>query len=183
MRHGQSIANQKGLIVSAPENGVSDYGLSDEGRVQVERSIRVIPESVRITQIISSDFKRARESAEIGHQILGGKHEIIFEKSLRERFFGDFELKPNNHYQTVWDDDTVSSAHTKNNVESADTVMKRATSLVLSLEKDFNGESFLLVSHGDTLQILHTAFQKQDASRHRGIPHLETAEIRELILA
>ena len=39
MRHGKSLANCEGLIVSTPENGVSAYGLSDEGRLQIERSI------------------------------------------------------------------------------------------------------------------------------------------------
>ncbi len=76
----------------------------------------------------------------------------------------------------------LNSSHTVGNVESADAVMERTTSLITALENDFKGEIFLLVSHGDALQILQTAFNKKPASVHRSLPHLETAEIREFIL-
>ncbi len=59
-------------------------------------------------------------------------------ENLCERFFGDFELSSNIHYQTVWDNDAVSSTHTIDSVESPNTVMERATSLVLSLEEDYS---------------------------------------------
>jgi probable phosphoglycerate mutase len=183
MRHGESIANQQGLIVSAAVNGVSGYGLSDIGRSQILKRINVNAEIDAATRIVSSDFKRARESAEIAHDLLACKAEIKISEKLRERYFGDFELGTNSHYQTVWDNDAISSAHTIDNVESADAVLDRTTSLVLSLEKEYTGEIFLLVSHGDALQILQTAFNRSAASEHRHFPHLETSEIRELLLA
>ena len=133
-------------------------------------------------KVISSDFLRAFESAEIAHQLLNSETEIQYGKNLRERFFGDHELQDNTFYQNVWDDDELDSSHTNNNVESADAVMERTTSLILTLENDFKGEAFLLVSHGDALQILQAAFSKTSASSHRSLPHLDTAEIRELIL-
>ena len=49
-------------------------------------------------------------------------------------------------------------------------------------DKKILNTTVLLVSHGDALQILQTAFSKQCASRHRYQQHLETAEIRQLIL-
>ena len=181
MRHGESIANQQGIIVSAPENGLSDYGLSDSGQTNIKQSLEagVLPQ---ITHIISSDFKRARESAEIAQALLQFNQDITFTENLRERFFGDFELKANDCYQIVWDNDAVNSAHTIDNVESADAVMDRTSSLIQSIEKKFTGETFLLVSHGDALQILQAAFHKSPASEHRLLPHLDTAEIRELVL-
>ena len=39
MRHGESTANVEGIIVSTPENGVTKYGLSEEGQAQVKQSI------------------------------------------------------------------------------------------------------------------------------------------------
>ena len=47
----------------------------------------------------------------------------------------------------------------------------------------FADTTVLLVSHGDALQILQTAFHRMDASRHRQLDHLDTAEIRLLTLA
>ncbi len=182
LRHGESIANQKGLIVSSPENGIRDYGLSETGRKQITDSVRSNSKINKRTRVISSDFLRAFESAQIAHQLLHSEADIQCIESLRERFFGDHELKDNTLYQNVWDDDQQDSSHTVNNVESADAVIERTTSHISTLEKNFKGETFLLVSHGDALQILQAAFNKSSASAHRSLPHLDTAEIRELIL-
>lgn len=182
LRHGESIANQKGLIVSSPANGVKNYGLSEEGRKQITNSVTANAKINSKTKIISSDFLRAHESARIAHQILGPDSNIQISEYLRERFFGDYELKDNTFYQNVWDDDQQDSSNTANKVESADAVLERTTSLISSLETSFEGEMFLLVSHGDALQILQTAFSKTATSAHRSLPHLDTAEIRELTL-
>ena len=187
MRHGQSMANLGGLIVSTPENGVTAYGLSDEGKEQVRKSVLTRKwldiELASNVRIISSDFKRAHETAKIASAKLKTTHKVLLNSKLRERDFGDFELQSDSNYQKTWADDAISSAHTNNNVESADSVMQRATSLVISLEEKYSAETFLLIAHGDTLQILQTAFKKQPASKQRELTHLETAEIRELILS
>ncbi len=186
LRHGESMANVEGLIVSTPENGVPKYGLSDEGRAQVTQSVTRAKENNELdvnTRIISSDFKRAHESAEIAQQLLASTHSIKLDAKLRERDFGDFELMDNSHYQTVWDNDAIDSSHTIDNAESADAVMQRVTAVVASLEEQFNGETFLLVAHGDTLQILQAAFKKYPASKQREMVHLETSEIRALQLS
>ncbi len=183
MRHGESLANQQGLIVSSPDNGVDGYGLSQHGREQVGQSVlQARQQGFAPTRIISSDFKRAKETALIAQQGFACEQEVVFSPQLRERFFGELELGSHANYQRVWDEDIRDSAHTFFQVESVDSVSARATALVRTLEKDFNGEVFLLVAHGDTLQILQTAFQQVAVAQHRALPHLETAEVRELIL-
>lgn len=182
MRHGKSLANQLGLIVSSPENGVRSYGLTTDGQGQVINNVVENTEIAEVSLILSSDFQRARETAEITHEVIGCKEEIVFHKHLRERFFGELELASNEQYQAVWEEDALDSRHMKFGVESADAVMERVTSLITTLEGYFKDTSFLLVSHGDTLQILQTAFAKLEAGKHRSLPHLETAEIRELVL-
>ena len=182
LRHGESTANQQGLIVSSPDNGIINYGLSKTGRDQITNSVKTNQKVKKVTQIISSDFLRTNESAVIAYQLLQAKKEIHYSINLRERFFGDHELKDNSFYQAIWNDDALDSSHTINNVESADAVMERTSSLIVRLEDDFNEEVFLLVSHGDALQILQAAFGKIPPSLHRSLPHLETAEIRELVL-
>ena len=181
MRHGQSMANVEGIIVSTPENGISNYGLSNTGKEQVRKSIssQTLDEKLKI---ISSDFKRAHESAMIAHRIINSHDDIILDSRLRERNFGDFELQSDENYQIPWQKDGEDPSHTQNNVESANSVMQRATSLIISLEESSKKQTYLLVAHGDTLQILQTAFLKQPASKQREMPHLNTAEIRELKL-
>ena len=53
------------IIVSDPELGTVKYGLSEKGRKQVETSASELKKSIRNCIIISSDFRRALETAEI----------------------------------------------------------------------------------------------------------------------
>ena len=183
LRHGESRANSEGIIVGTPENGISKYGLTDEGRAQVDRTISKAKSDELLdskTRIVSSDFKSAFESAGIAGQLLDSKYSVEPEPKMRARDFGDFELQSNTHYQTVWDNDAQDSSHTSDNVESADAVMQRVTEFMWSLESYYKDQTFLLVAHGDTLQILLAAFNKYPASKQREIPHLEIAEMRPL---
>ena len=179
MRHGQSIANVDGLIVSHPENGLTNYGLSDKGRQQVIDGIQASNLNVRI-HLYSSDFRRARETAEVVHQTLNCDHKIVFDKRLRERHFGDFELGPDTHYPDIWAMDKCGHGHAEHNVETVQSVVQRALAVVFDFEKNFDNETCLIIAHGDILQILQTAFYQIPPRRHRELPHLETAEVRAL---
>ena len=65
MRHGQSKANVAGIIVSCIESDLrGDYGLSELGRAQALEAAQAC-ELSRDTVIFSSDFSRARQTAEI----------------------------------------------------------------------------------------------------------------------
>src|SRR5512144_204952 len=93
LRHGRSVANDEELIVSHPDQGVPEYGLSEEGRRQVAESVA---EAMRRglldenTLVVTSDFARARQSAGIAAELLGART-IIVTPRLRERFFGKWE--------------------------------------------------------------------------------------------
>lgn len=180
MRHGKSVANEEQIIVSNPAHGVPGYGLSEEGKEQVRASAEkakkenILDDSI---VIVSSDFARARETAEMTAQILGSKN-ITLDARLRERFFGDWDKTANSNYKKVWSADREDHTHTENGVESVEDVLKRTTSLIEELEKKHSGQKVLLVSHGDTLQILNTAFREVHPSDHPDLKLLETAEIR-----
>jgi glucosyl-3-phosphoglycerate phosphatase len=178
MRHGQSLANLEGIIVSDPTRGIGDYGLSEAGRSQVERSVEAatfLDESVRV---LCSDFRRARETAEIVHRMLTSTQPLQIDPRLRERYFGRLDLGPDTAYSEVWRSDERNPDSEPFGAESANRVMARVTSLICECEENFSRSSILLVSHGDALQILQTAFAGESAARHRRISHLETAEIR-----
>ncbi len=182
MRHGHSIANQQEIIVSHPENGCTGYGLSDTGIGQVQAILQQGQHLDANTIIISSDFRRALESAEIARRQLGSVSAIATDIRLRERNFGELELGPDSTYQAVWHEDQDNADSDFRAVESANQVMARVTALIVDLETRYTDASLLLISHGDALQILQTAFARQDASTHRQQQHLQTAEIRRLSL-
>jgi broad specificity phosphatase PhoE len=180
MRHGQSKANQAGVIVSRIESDRrGDWGLSDLGR----REALTAAEGCGLpadTVICSSDFARARESAEIVRAHIGAP-EVIITEALRERCFGDLEGTPVGGYARVWAADEADAGQACD-VEPAAAVLDRVTGLIAGLERRYSGRGILLVSHGDTLQILQAGFLRMNPARHRHLPHLKTAEIRRLRL-
>jgi broad specificity phosphatase PhoE len=183
MRHGHSMANQQGIIVSHPENGCDNYGLSGLGREQVRTSLTQNNQLDANTVVITSDFKRARESAGIAFELLACGVSIYEEPRLRERNFGELELATDDSYGEVWQQDEVNPDSRVRGVESVNQVMARLTSVIVDYENRYSAATILLVSHGDALQILQTAFARLNASTHRQLEHLHTAEIRQLLLS
>lgn len=184
-----------------------EHGLSDHGKDQArEAGKKFASEFLRSQQsycgvaIFSSDFTRARETAQFMAEEVGNADiplrtgSVVIEKRLRERFFGELNGGPDTRYQDVWDIDIDDPNHNEFGVESANSVLERTSKLVLELDEMLSNEldekassdpwKCVIVAHGDVLQILQTGFLKhEDASRHRSLPHLETATIRELNLA
>lgn len=64
-------------------------------------------------------------------------------------------------------------------MEPVTRVLDRGLACLKEIETAHAGRTILLVSHGDTLQILMTLLQ-DGPHRHRELAHLETAEIRRL---
>ena len=217
MRHGQSKANVAGIIVSSIETDRrGDWGLSDAGREQVLEAALACGLPVG-TVICSSDFSRARQTAEIVRARLGAPP-VLVAAALRERCFGDLEGTATGNYARVWATDEADAGDTAGDggdsaadggdsaadggdagggeaggldagsqdagsgVEPAAAVLDRATALVTDLERRYAGRDILLVSHGDTLQILQAGFLRMDPAAHRRQPHLGIAEIRALRL-
>ena len=177
MRHGFSEGNKAKLIVSDPAIGCVSFGLTELGRAQVEASALKFKQ-VGISQIIHSDFVRAVHTAQIVATCVGCSA-IRPDIALRERFFGDYDGLSDQHYSDVWDNDVNNTAaNDRSRVESVMKVRARGLELIESLEQSFLGETILLVSHGDLLQILRTAFEGIPANQHRSLAHHETAEIK-----
>jgi broad specificity phosphatase PhoE len=181
MRHGQSRANVAGIIVSCIENDRrGDYGLSELGRKQALETAQAcgLP---RDTVIWSSDFARARQTAEILRAHLDAP-ELGLAEPLRERCFGEWEGSATENYARVWAADETDAPHARGGVEPVAAVLDRMTAFVVDLDRRYSGRDIVLVSHGDTLQILQAAFLRMSPTRHRSLPGLETAEIRRLRL-
>ncbi|MFG0287059.1 MAG: histidine phosphatase family protein [Rhodopirellula sp. JB044] len=179
LRHGQSEANEQSLIASCPTIAVERYGLTTKGREQVHESISQQHEALkRATRIYTSDFLRTRQTAEIAAEQLGVP--IENELRLRERYFGQWDGQSDQNYQTVWTADYEDASHQKWGVESARSVSQRTLEFLLSIDAASEGETYLLVSHGDPLQILITTVAGTDLRLHRQIQPLQTAGLRRL---
>ncbi|MEZ9526425.1 histidine phosphatase family protein [Enterovibrio norvegicus] len=179
MRHGQSKANVADIVVSDPSIGCHQYGLSPVGEKQAVASA-LSAQDAGISIIVCSDFTRTRETATLVAETLSIA-EPIQDIRLRERFFGTWEGKSSEAYEQVWAKDAVSSSQTENNVESTEQVRRRTMGAILALESQFSDQVILLVSHGDALQILTTAFNALSPGQHRTLPHHETGDIKPLV--
>jgi probable phosphoglycerate mutase len=178
MRHGQSKANASGIIVSGIERDrAGDFGLTELGREQV-LAAAAAPALPASTLICSSDFARARQTAELIRERVGAGP-VVIAAALRERFFGELDGGPVSGYARVWASDEAGTGLPAG-VEPAAAVLSRMARFLSELERRCAGQDILLVSHGDPLQILQAGLLGLDPAQHRTVPHLETAEIRPL---
>ncbi|RIA94641.1 histidine phosphatase superfamily [Glomus cerebriforme] len=112
---------------------------------------------------------------------------VIIHDDLRERNFGIFELKSDHEsYSKVWEMDESFvdvNKYKEFEIETCEQVRSRMCNLVNEIEQQSQQSQqrpliAILVSHGDSLQILQTAFENVNPNLHRSLNHLETAQWR-----
>ena len=196
LRHGQSLANVAGIILSDPARACAEYGLSDAGKEQAERAADDVRRAFQSKDygglvILASDLLRAKETATIvcdkNSDLPVLQDQVILETRLRERWFGEWDGSSDSNYNKVWQEDAVDASHTIKGVEAVYDVMARTTRCILEWDERLSSSyekrcMVVLVAHGDVLQILQTAFEKKDGRNHRDLQHLETAQLRQLNL-
>jgi probable phosphoglycerate mutase len=180
MRHGQSQANIGRFICSSPNEGLGSCGLTPEGFRQVREAVSRYFSGVRDIVVCSSDFMRARQTAETVAECVKVER-IVLTPLLRERFFGEYDGGDDTLYAEVWKADSGNPENRAAGVESPAAVRNRALAAVRGCENDYSGKTILLVSHGDILQILFAAFLGLSPDRHREIVPIINAEIRGLV--
>ncbi|KAK1434379.1 hypothetical protein QVD17_00118 [Tagetes erecta] len=179
VRHGKSIPNETGVIVSSMENGkLEKYKLASQGINQAQLAGQLffkelkengIPlENVRICY---SPFSRTTHTAQVVASVLDLSLDApqckVYE-DLRERYFGpSFELQSHDKYSEIWDLDEKDPFMKPEGGESVADVVSRLTSALVQIESEFQGCAILIVSHGDPLQILQTIL---NAARKQGAP-------------
>ncbi|WP_447927331.1 histidine phosphatase family protein [Vreelandella sp. EE27] len=174
MRHGHSLANEQGLIISAPAQGLNAFGLSETG----ERQLAAVVADWRWptpSRIVHSDFLRTTHTAQRVAEAFGLSLEK--EPRLRERYFGSLDGQGDRFYPSVWALDAENADHQTHQVESVSQVAARMQAVIEEMESRLEGEVVLLVSHGDPLQILLTALNARPLTEHREQPALLPASI------
>ncbi|OWM80493.1 hypothetical protein CDL15_Pgr019773 [Punica granatum] len=146
LRHGKSIPNEKGLIVSSMENGtLPEYQLAAEGGVQAQLA----------GELFQKELKENNVPLE----------KVIAD--LRERYFGpSLELKSHEKYAEIWSLDEKDPFQRPEGGECVDDVASRLAIAMANIESEFQGCAVLVVSHGDPLQIFQTIINavKEQAS-------------------
>jgi len=193
VRHGQSIPNVKGIIVSDPIIGCdSSNGLTELGKSQAIDAAKTLLAKINELNnrdniiIISSDFSRASRTAEIIKEEIcktfTNSVSIHYNTNLRERYFGTFEGTANTNYEAVWEvDKSNDTLLLSKSVELVTNVFSRGCSVIEDCENKYTNSYIILVSHGDVLQILLSGILLNNPKLHRSIEHLNVAEVRQFL--
>ena len=166
MRHGESQANRQDLIISDPKTGCSLYGLTEKGRTQA-RTAALESGLPRYTVIVSSDFTRAKETAQIVKETMKCKDDVALKPGLRERYFGKLEGRSSVEYKRVWEADSKDPHHTPFGAESPRHLAYRLRRVIDGLEQH-------------PLRFLQLEMAGRDLTEHMEIKHFLPAEIRAL---
>lgn len=177
MRHGHSQANQQGVIVSSPERGIENFGLSEYGEQQLAQLVADWQWPVP-TRVVHSDFLRTRQTAAHVAARFGLVPSV--DTRLRERHFGELEGQGDDRYPSIWALDAEDAEHRHYQVETLSGVASRMQAVIAAWEQQVSGETILLVSHGDPLQILLTALANKPLTQHREQPALLPASVTQI---
>lgn len=183
VRHGESIANRRGVIASRPETALEAYGLTPRGRAQLHDAVSSALVSGALEgpcRVVSSPLLRARQSARVVADLLRTRGDIELDARLSERGFGSLELQADDHYQQVWNADAEDPDHESWGVESIASVLVRAKALIRELEAERPSGVIVLCTHGDVASALLCASLGLPLGRHRVVGSLANAGLREL---
>nr|ABK24043.1 unknown [Picea sitchensis] len=150
-RHGRSIPNEKGLIVSSLANGVlPEYGLAAEGVLQAKAAAELFLKEIRKegipfekVRIYLSPFSRTRQTAEAFTSLLNlpfDSPQIKVTEALRERYFGPrLELQSHDHYTEIWALDERDPFAPPEGGESVADVASRLSTILAMTEAECEG--------------------------------------------
>lgn len=154
-RHLTTSWNREGRV-----QGHTDIELDEGGREEANALAQKL-RHLGITRIVSSDLKRAAETADIISQVLGVP--VTRDKRLRECMLGSIEgltreeakEKHGEGALVEWDDaECESYDFSPYGGENKAQVLERQFSLLRELESSGTNEKILLVGHGRSLNTL-----------------------------
>jgi len=128
--------------------------------------------------MVSSVFKRAKQTAEIIHNVLGCTQPLQIDEALNERGFGSYDLKDSSILFEIRKNDACDAIDTQHGIENVMDVLSRASRLIKQLEETYTDKDIILVSHGDPLRILLAEFTKVKPGQYASIRRFDNAEIR-----
>jgi isoleucyl-tRNA synthetase len=154
MRHGEAGHIVEGVTNSNPKN-LDAYPLTLRGRAEVEKAAKKLAR-MGIDLIVSSDFIRTRQTAEIIAGAIGEHVHVVTDPRLREINVGIFDGKAVKQYHSFFS--TYLERFTKRppEGETLRDVAVRTFNLVRELEQKYHGKNILIVGHEYGIWALET---------------------------
>ncbi|HTK59678.1 MAG TPA: class I tRNA ligase family protein [Candidatus Baltobacteraceae bacterium] len=154
VRHGRAMSNQNGYLSCWPEPAGLEVHLTPEG----EASVRATAEMLKkegVDLIFASDLKRTTQTAELIAEITGA--ELKFDERLRELNVGVFNGKSEEDYNKQFSSLGDKMTRAVEGGENLEEVRARMVAAVLEFDRNNQGKTIAIVSHGDPLWVLDCA--------------------------
>ncbi|MCX6807234.1 MAG: class I tRNA ligase family protein [Patescibacteria group bacterium] len=153
LRHGESEKNVP-IDIDASDIKLDKYHLTENGIKQAKK-VAMELKSLGITKIFSGDFLRAKETAIIVADLLGLKVEIDIR--LREAHFYKLEGIPSKSPECLkilapWKADLNYRINPKS--ETQNEVRRRVKEFFREVDRKYQGENILIVTHGSPIRCL-----------------------------
>lgn len=149
-RHGQTDWNKKNILL-----GSTDMELNETGKSQALQLKKQL-ENISFEHIISSDLKRAHETAQI---ISNNNPNIILNSNLRERNYGELEGTTPENIGRFWD---VPANISENSVEPIQTFLSRIFKELDNIIKNYNkNDKILIVTHYGVVMAIDAYFHNK----------------------
>lgn len=172
MRHGEAESNVHGVISSKIETS-DQYPLTAEGRARVVAAAERL-KGAGITRIIASPYHRIRETAAIVSQAIGVP--VTYDERLREIDLPDFDGKPCRAHSEMFASDPRQQTLEKftKKIGENETWSELAARMLLALrdiDRQHEGETILICSHGDPIFLLEWAFSGRTRDGIAAMPY------------
>lgn len=172
-RHGRTSYNEQRRL-----QGQVDIPLDEVGRWQAAQAAHDIAERHSPTRIISSDLERAAGTAQALAELVGV--EVVLDRRLRERAFGDWEGLTAQEIEARWPEEFAvwqsGQDPQRDGAETREEVAERMAAAVsehaASTEPD---GALVLVSHGAAITLGLTSLLGLDPVDWRGLVGLHNA--------
>jgi isoleucyl-tRNA synthetase len=148
MRHGEAWSNVNNILDKGTNK---DNHLSEKGVSQVTESAHSLTDK-KIDLIVSSPVVRGKETAEIVASVIGTP--VIFDERLREYDMGIFDGKGRDEYFASLTGSFVAYDTRVEGGETHEEMMWRSLTCVYDLEKQYEGKTILIVTHGGPARML-----------------------------
>ena len=178
IRHGQTDWN----LAEKPQ-GKTDIELNETGIEQAQKAKKEM-DKYKIDLIYCSPLKRARKTAEIVNE--DKKCNIIYEKALEERGFGDFEGKSREEIKNMignWEklhDYKINS--NEGNVEPIQDLCNRVWNFLDEIKSKEKEKDILIVTHAGVCRAINAYFNGAYEGSSISIANMGNCEIREFEL-
>jgi len=184
IRHGHSEGNHQGIVSCYPEKHF--FKLTAEGEKKLKASLLKLKLFLKkekagtIRAIYASDLARTRQTAEIAKEVLGADVPVHFDERLREVHLGSFNNRTHKEYMDYFA--TIKDRFSKkpDGGETWNDVKRRMMDFIRNVDGAHEGETIIIVSHGDPVWILDGALHHCDEDEQLAWPYPQTGSWREL---